>query len=197
LLRSRLLVRHYRFATYCLRKCDEQRDAAQCLAFYQDGLSSKILLIPILVSQTKLRRLLGSRLIQYHYRFVAYCCLCTCDEQRDAAQCLACHQDDGISSELLHNPILVSQTRLRRLLGSRLLLHHYGFIAYCLRNGDEVAEGRRLVPRLPLRRWYFIFDGILPGTALTSSSQNRPSRDPPDTPLVECWRSDTTRDMRA
>jgi hypothetical protein len=42
----------------------------------------------------------------------------------DAAQCLACHWHDNISSELMHNPILVSQTRLQQLLESHLLLRH-------------------------------------------------------------------------
>jgi hypothetical protein len=129
---SRLLLHHYRFIAYCLRNRDKRRDAAQCLACHRhDGISSELLLIPILVSQTRLRRLLGSCLLLRHYRFVAYC-LRNCDKSRDAAKCLDCHQDYGISSELLLNPILISWFRLRQLLCSCLLQLHYHYVAYCL-----------------------------------------------------------------
>jgi len=143
LLESRLLLRHYLFVAFCLRNRDEQSDAGQCLDCHQDyGISSELLLIPILVSQTRLRQLLRSRLLLHHYRFLAFC-FRNRDEQMDAAQCLACHRHDGISSELLLIPILVSQTRLRRLLGSRLLLRHYRFVAYCLRNCDESRDAAK------------------------------------------------------
>jgi len=65
------------------------------------------------------------------YRFVAYC-LRNCNEWREAAKCLDCHHDDGILSELLLNPILVSWFWLLQLLCSCLLQFHYHFVAYCL-----------------------------------------------------------------
>jgi hypothetical protein len=67
-----------------------------------------------------LQQLLWSCQLLFHYHILAFC-FHNCD---DTAQCLACHRHDGISSELLHNPIMVAQTRLQQLLESRLLLRH-------------------------------------------------------------------------
>ncbi len=116
-----ILQYNYRFVAYCLHNHDEQRDAANWLDCHQDGrISSERLQNPLLVSQIRLQQLLWSCQLLFHYHILAFC-FHNCD---DTAQCLACHRHDGISSELLHNPIMVAQTRLQQLLESRLLLRH-------------------------------------------------------------------------
>jgi hypothetical protein len=83
-------------------------------------------------------------------------CLSNCNEQRDAAKCIAFHQDDGISSELLQNPFMVSKSRFQRLILELPTPTSLSFHSV-LPPQPRQAEGCRPVPRLPSTRWYFIW----------------------------------------
>ena len=122
---------------------DEPRDAAKCSDCHQDnGMSSDLLQDPILILHGGLQRLLHSRLLLYYYRSEAYC-LPNRDEPRDAAKCSDCHQDNGMSSYLLQDPILILHGGLQRLLHSRLLLYYYRSEVHCLPNRDEPRDAAK------------------------------------------------------